>query len=68
MDPKNDKKILGGVSAELISNIITYPLNTLKINSQIGKKISITKLYGTQRVFARMNNTPIPKGSHRGVP
>jgi len=41
MDPKNDKKILGGVSAELICSSITYPLNTLKINSQIGKKISI---------------------------
>ena len=41
MDSKNDKKILGGVSAELICSSITYPLNTLKINSQIGKKISI---------------------------
>jgi hypothetical protein len=42
MDQKNDKKILGGVSAELISNIITYPLNTMKINSQVGKNIKLT--------------------------
>lgn len=51
MDSKNDKKILGGVSAELISSSITYPLNTLKINSQVGKKISIT--FKNSRILTR---------------
>jgi hypothetical protein len=54
MDPKNDKKILGGVSAELISSSITYPLNTLKINSQIGKKISIIP-NGSRNTWNSMN-------------
>ena len=34
------KKIINGGSAEVISAIISYPINTLKINAQIGSKLA----------------------------
>jgi hypothetical protein len=37
------KKVLNGIISELVSATLTYPLNTLKINSQIGKKIIFGK-------------------------
>ena len=33
--------IMNGVSAELLSSSITYPLNTIKINSQVGKSFKL---------------------------
>jgi hypothetical protein len=35
----NIKKVIHGISAEIISGSITFPLNTLKTNLQIGNKI-----------------------------
>ena len=37
------KKIINGSSAEIISAIISYPINTLKINAQIGHKLTLRK-------------------------
>lgn len=35
------KKLINGTSAEIISAIVSYPINTLKTNIQIGKKITL---------------------------
>ena len=34
------KKIINGGAAEVISAVVSYPINTLKTNAQIGKRIS----------------------------
>jgi len=46
MEKKNKnifKKIINGSSAEIISAIISYPINTLKTNAQIGNKLTWRK-------------------------
>ena len=39
------KKIKNGVIAEVTCNILTYPLNTLKTNSQVGQIVKRTNLF-----------------------
>ena len=34
------KKVINGMGSEIISAAISYPINTLKVNAQIGRKVS----------------------------
>ena len=38
---KEENKVINGISAELLSASITYPLNTIKTNFQVGKNIKL---------------------------
>jgi hypothetical protein len=42
-DEFNSKQVLNGIISELISATLTYPLNTLKINTQVGRNVIIGK-------------------------
>ena len=42
-DEFNSKQVLNGIISELVSATITYPLNTIKTNNQIGRKVLIGK-------------------------
>ena len=42
-DEFNSKQVLNGVISELVSATLTYPLNTIKINTQIGRKVILGK-------------------------
>jgi hypothetical protein len=49
----DSSKVFNGIVSELIAATLSYPLNTIKTNSQIGKKIIIGK-----------NLTPLFRGIH----
>jgi len=64
MDENKIKKVINGTIAEITAAFLSYPINTIKTNSQIGRSVSFSFPKNKSRNNLIQSIRPLFKGSH----